>query len=169
MGSIEEVNSLDQEHFVARFGRIFEHSPWVAERSWHRRPFATPARLHEAMAVEVRTAGQERQLALIRAHPDLAGRAALAGSLTADSSKEQASAGLDRLNEADFARFHALNEAYRAKFGFPFVMAVRAAGKDAILAAFERRLANLPEREIDTAIEEIVNIGWLRLSELVGS
>ena len=168
MASMEEVDGLDQAKFVATFGGVFEHSPWVAERAWHRRPFGTLASLHEAMAREVRTAGQERQLALIRAHPDLAGRAAIAGALTADSRSEQASAGLDRLSKAEFARFNELNEAYRAKFGFPFVIAVRGAGKDAILAAFERRLANPRDREVVTAIEEIVAIGRLRLSALVG-
>ncbi len=115
----------------------------------------------------LRQADDARQLALIRAHPDLAGRLALAGQLTEDSTKEQASAGLDRLTSDEFARFIRVNDAYQARFGFPFVVAVRGLGKDEILAMFERRLANDPETERRTALEQIEQIALLRLRDLV--
>ena len=167
MPTIVEVDQLEQAAFVALLGKIFEHSPWVALEAWPHRPFGSVRRLHEAMADRVRQATRDRQLALIRAHPDLAGKAALAGELTRESSQEQQSAGLDQLNPEEFQAFRRLNGAYRGKFGFPFVMAVRGAGKAAILAGFERRLPNAPEVEFAMAIEEIVKIGWFRLSDLL--
>src|SRR5690606_3181161 len=115
---------------------IYEHSPWVAEAVAAARPFASLAALHAAMIAAVEAAGAERQNALIRAHPDLAGKAARAGTLTADSSAEQASAGLDRLSEQEFAAFHRLNDAYREKFAFPFIVCVRRHTKGSILAQF---------------------------------
>jgi OHCU decarboxylase len=118
------------------------------------------------MARVVETVGRDRQLALLRAHPDLAGRLAVAGGLTASSSAEQASAGLDRCTPAEFARFQALNAAYREKFGFPFIMAVRGRSRTEILAAFERRVANDAETEFATALAEVHKIALLRLREL---
>ena len=128
--------------FVAALGDIYEHAPWVAEAVHGQRPFASLAALHEAMIAAVRAASAEQRLALLKGHPDLAGKAARAGTMTADSKAEQASAGLDRLSEAEYAAFHRLNDAYREKFGIPFIVCVRRHSKDSILRQFERRLQN---------------------------
>jgi 2-oxo-4-hydroxy-4-carboxy-5-ureidoimidazoline decarboxylase len=165
--SLEELNAADAAGFVAALGDIYEHAPWVAQAVTGARPFATLAALHEAMAAAVRAAAPERQLELIRAHPDLAGKAARAGSLTASSKAEQASAGLDRLSEAEFAQFHRLNDAYREKFAIPFIICVRRHGKESILRQFERRLGNAPAAETETALAEIVRIAALRLDQRV--
>lgn len=156
--------------FVARFGGVFEHSPWIAEATFDAsggRPPATAAALHRAMCAVFRAAGRERQLAVVRAHPDLAGRLALAGALTADSTAEQRSAGLDRCTPEELRRFTELNDAYQARFGFPFIMAVKGRSRAEILAAFERRLGNDPEAELATALGEIERIAALRLAELL--
>jgi 2-oxo-4-hydroxy-4-carboxy-5-ureidoimidazoline decarboxylase len=153
------------EAFVARLGHVAEGSPWVAERAWALRASGEPGDLAGAFARAVREAPAGDQLALIRAHPDLAGRAALAGDVTPESAGEQASAGLDRLTPADLARLTALNDAYRRRFGFPFVIRVRGRDVPEILAACERRLGNDPEAERRAAIEEIVAIMALRLEE----
>jgi OHCU decarboxylase len=155
-----------RDAFVERLGGVAEGSPWVAERAWALGPFADAEARSDAFARVIRDAPAEDQLVLIRAHPDLAGRAALDGDLTPDSAVEQASAGLDRLTPADLARFTELNEAYRARFGFPFVMRVRGRGVDEILAAYKRRLGNGAEAERAAAVEEIVAIVRLRLEEL---
>ncbi len=165
-------SALDRETFVARFGGVYEHSPWVAERLWDRgldRRHDSVQGLQAALAMVVDAADRETKLALIRAHPDLAGRLALAGDLTADSRAEQASAGLDHCMPDELARFQALNEAYKARFGFPFVMAVKGRSRAEVLAAFETRLANDPEQEFATALAEIHKIAALRLRELLGS
>ena len=130
MAATPALNALDRDAFVARFGPVFESSPWVAEAAWERRPFAGAADLHAAMVAAVDEAPLEKQLALIRAHPDLAGKAAIAGTLTAHSRDEQASAGLDRLTPEEHATFTRLNTAYRERFGFPFVICVREHTKD---------------------------------------
>ena len=161
---------MDRTAFVARFGGLFEHSPWVAEAAFDAGLPAEADRaegLHAALCTAMRAGGMERQRALIEAHPDLAGRLARAGSLTADSSKEQASAGLDRLSDAEFAHFTALNTRYRETFGFPFIMAVKGRDKAEILAAFEQRVAHDPETEFATALAEIERIAWLRLQDLL--
>ncbi len=155
-----------RDAFVGRLGGVAEGSPWVAERAWALGPFADGDARADAFARVIREAPAEDQLALIRAHPDLAGRAALAGDLTAESAGEQASAGLDRLTAADLARFTELNEAYRARFGFPFVMRIRGRGAAEILAAYERRLGNDADAERAAAVEEIVAIVRLRLGGL---
>jgi len=142
---------------------LFEHSPWVEARA-DARP-SSGDRHSDLMAV-VRDALPEEQLALIRAHPELAGKAAVDGSLTQASADEQASAGLDRLTQAEFDRFHALNAAYREKFGFPFIICVRLTDKAGILAAMERRLANDRDTEIATALNEIGEIVRLRLEDM---
>lgn len=139
---------------------LFEHSPWVEERA-DARP-SSGDRYADLMAV-VEDATHEEKLALIRAHPELAGKAAIDGSLTEASAAEQASAGLDRLTPAEFERFHALNAAYREKFGFPFIICVRLTDKAGILDAMERRLGNDRDTEIATAIEQIGEIVRLRL------
>ncbi len=139
---------------------LFEHSPWVEARA-DARP-SSGDRHADLMAV-VHEATREEQLALIRAHPELAGKAAVDGMLTGASAAEQASAGLDRLTQAEFDRFHALNAAWRDKFGFPFIICVRLTDKAGILAAMERRLGNDRETEIATALDEIGKIVRLRL------
>jgi len=159
-------SQLDKAAFVAAYGEIYEHSPWVAELAWEKGLSATqdtPAGLAEAMGEVLSSAPAERQLEVIRAHPDLAGKAALAGELTDDSTREQAGAGLDQCSPEEMARFERLNEAYKAKFGFPFVMAVKGSDRYAILDAFEVRLENTPAEERRTAVEQINRIARFRL------
>jgi len=160
---------MDRATFVQTFGGIFERSPWVAEQAWAARPFSDVATLHAAMCDVVRGAPRERRLALLSAHPDLAGKAARAGAMTASSIAEQASAGLDRLTDEEYERFARLNGAYTAKFGFPFIIAVRLHDKGGILAAFERRLGNSVDGEITTALDQVFAITRLRLDALVAS
>ncbi|MDF1584870.1 2-oxo-4-hydroxy-4-carboxy-5-ureidoimidazoline decarboxylase [Marinimicrococcus flavescens] len=170
MSGAERPTSMSRDDFVARFGHVFEHSPWIAEAAFDKGlpPGADTAEsLHAALCNALRAAPRERHQALIDAHPDLAGRLARAGRLTSDSSKEQASAGLDRLGEEEHARFTALNEAYKARFGFPFIMAIKGSSKEMILAAFERRLKHDREEEEATALEEIEKIALLRLKDLL--
>lgn len=161
-------SAMDRAAFVARFGGVFEHSPWVAEAVWEsgRVPDGVEA-LHAAMAAVVRAAGRDRQTALLNAHPDLAGRLAVRGALTADSRLEQAGAGLDRCSPDEHARFTELNDAYRARFGFPFILAVKGRSRAEILAIFERRLGNAPEEEFATALAEVERIARLRLADLL--
>ena len=128
--SLEQLNSGARAEFVAALGDIFEHSPWVPEVAAAGRPFATLAELYESLKAALLKAGADRQLAVITAHPDLAGKAARAGTLTPELTAEQASAGLDRLSETEYATFHRLNEAYKARFGFPFIICVRRHTKD---------------------------------------
>jgi 2-oxo-4-hydroxy-4-carboxy-5-ureidoimidazoline decarboxylase len=160
---MKELNAMDREHFIAAVGWVFEHSPWVAERAWARRPFATRAALHTAMATIVKQASFPEQTALIREHPDLGSRARLSEA----SSGEQTGAGLDRLTAAEFERLHRLNLAYREKFGFPFIYAVKGSLKHDILAALERRLTSEPEAERATALEQIYRIAQFRLEDLI--
>ena len=164
--ALSELNRLDQDEFTRVVGPIFEHSRWIAESTWLKRPFANIEDLHEALCQSVRDAGAEKQLALIRAHPDLVGHAALAGTLTRESIGEQASAGLNRLSPEEIALFQKQNAAYRKKFDFPFVICARLNKKEAILAGFERRLKNSREQEIETALDEIFKIAELRLRDL---
>ncbi|WP_372392254.1 2-oxo-4-hydroxy-4-carboxy-5-ureidoimidazoline decarboxylase [Xanthomonas sp. NCPPB 3582] len=161
--SVTDDPVLDDAAFVARYRELFEHSPWVVERAARRRPFED---LHRGLMQVVVEASAEEQIALIRAHPELAGKAAVDRTLTAASTAEQASAGLDRLSEAEFQRFHALNQAYRHRFGFPFVICVRLHDKAGILAALERRLDASRNEEISTALAEIGKIVQLRLEAL---
>jgi 2-oxo-4-hydroxy-4-carboxy-5-ureidoimidazoline decarboxylase len=165
--SLQDLNAADRASFVSSLGDIYEHAPWVAESVCGRRPFTTLAALHEAMIAAVRMASTDRRLALIKGHPDLAGKAARAGTLTADSKAEQASANLDRLSEEEFAAFHRLNNAYGAKFGFPFIVCVRRHGKESILRQFELRLRNDTASELETALTEIFRIAALRLDQRV--
>lgn len=167
--SLDVLNGLDRAAFVAALGDVFEHAPWVAERAWEARPFPSVDALHAAMLAAVRARPLEAQIAFLRAHPDLGGKAARAGAMTAASVAEQASAGLDRLTDEEYARFHRLNEAYRARFGFPFIIAVRAHDKTGILAAFERRLAHTREAEVDEALRQIGDITRLRLAAKLGA
>lgn len=157
---------MDRSSFTNSLGAVFEHSPWVAEAAWPARPFADVAALHRAMVAAVRAVSIERQVELICAHPDLAGRAARSSALTASSVAEQGSAGLLSLSVAEYDRFHRLNAAYRERFGFPFVIAVRHHSKATVLAAFETRLGNSRDAEIEAALQEIFTITRLRLDAL---
>ncbi len=167
--TLDQLNSLPAADFTAALADIYEHSPWVAETAAKQRPFASLNALHEAMVAAVQAAPADARHRLITAHPDLAGKAARAGSLTPDSTREQLSAGLDRLSETDYARFHQLNDAYKARFGIPFIVCVRRHTKDSILAEFERRLAQGDAAETDTALGEIFRIGALRLDQRVSA
>lgn len=167
---MSETATEDRAAFVTRYGDVFEHSPWVAEATWEAGlpgTQLTAEALHRAMVTALRNGTRDQQLALIRAHPDLAGRLAQAGRLTAESSREQASAGLDMLSDAERTRFTELNEAYKARFGMPFIMAVKGRSKAEILEAFERRLGNDAEAEFETALREIECIALLRLKEML--
>jgi len=164
---LQALNRMDLRAFLACLGEIFEHSPWVAESAMAGRPYESVAALHEAMVGAVRAAPRERQLALLRAHPDLAGKLALAGELTRSSIGEQAAAGLDRCSAEELERFQNLNGAYKAKFDFPFIMAVKGSSRADILEAFEARLANDPDTEFNTALEQVARIARLRLAETI--
>jgi 2-oxo-4-hydroxy-4-carboxy-5-ureidoimidazoline decarboxylase len=161
--SLASLNAADDKAFVAALGDIYEHAPWVAQSVLNKRPFASLSDLHEAMMGALRAASPEKRMVLIRGHPDLAGKAARAGTMTTASKAEQASAGLDRLSDEEFARFHQLNDAYRQKFGMPFIICVRRHGKASILRNFERRLGNSAAVEQEAALTEIFRIAALRL------
>jgi OHCU decarboxylase len=156
----------DREAFVARFGGIFEASPWIAAAAWERGPYASAAALHTSMVAIVDGAPREARHDLIRAHPDLAGKAAIAGTLTPESTREQAAAGLDRLTPAQHARLLELTAAYRERFGFPFVICAREHTADSIIAAATERLTHDPDAEERTALAEIAKIAALRLADL---
>lgn len=167
--TLTQLNSLSRDEFVRIVGPVFEHSSWIAEATWTKRPFANVEELHRALCETVRVAEEKKQLALIRAHPDLVGKLALAGQLTKESTGEQASAGLDKLSPEEVALFQSNNAAYQAKFGFPFVICARLNKKEAILNGFKVRLQNSREQEIKTALEEIGKIAYLRLQDIIQS
>jgi len=167
--ALDTLNTADRPTFMAAIGEVMELAPWVADEACAKRPFASLAGLYQAMTEAVRNAGEERQRALINGHPDLAGKAAREGKLTADSTAEQAAAGLDRLTEEEFATFHRLNDAYRAKFAMPFIVCVRRHGKESILREFEKRLNNDVASEQRTALAEIFRIAALRLDQRVSA
>jgi OHCU decarboxylase len=161
---------MSRGRFVARFGGVFEHSPWIAERAFDAGLPAdadSASGLHAALCRAFRAASGEERLAVIRAHPDLAGRLALAGGLTKESTGEQASAGLDQCTAEELRRFTELNDAYKARFGFPFIMAVKGKSRGEILAAFERRLGHDQRTELETALAEIERIALLRLKDML--
>ena len=163
-------SAMSRNEFLGAFGGVFEHSPWIAEGAYDAglsQAADSALGLHGAMRVVLAQASAERKLALISAHPDLAGKLSLAGALTRESTGEQASAGLDRCSPEEFARFQALNSAYKAHFGFPFVMAVKGRSRAEILSAFEKRLGHDPETEFETALAEIERIALLRLGDLL--
>jgi chitin deacetylase len=166
----ERPSEMDRAAFVARFGGVFEHSPWIADGAWELElgpVHDTPAGLHNALARVFRTAPKEARKGVLRAHPDLAGKLAQARRLTAESTSEQASAGLDALTDAERARFTELNAAYMDKHGFPFIIAVRDHDKPAILAAFERRLGNDSATEFAEACAQVERIARLRLDDML--
>ena len=165
--TVDTVNAFDAPAFAARFGDVAEASPWVAEAAFEARPFADREALVATFAAVVRAASREAQLALLHAHPDLAGRAAVAGELAEESRREQAGAGLDRLTASELARFHDLNTRYREGFGFPFIFAVKGATKEAILAAFEARIDNDAETERATALANVERILRFRIEDRV--
>ncbi len=160
---------ISRDDFIFRYGGVIEHSPYLAERAYDAGRVIEPldaASVHAALVAEFRLASEEERLGVLRAHPDLAGKLAMAGQLTAESRKEQAGAGLDRLSSEEFARFTELNGAYTAKFGFPFIIAVKGLTKDDILAAFERRIDNDRQVEFETAAAQVERIAQLRLDAL---
>jgi 2-oxo-4-hydroxy-4-carboxy-5-ureidoimidazoline decarboxylase len=161
--TLDEINTLDAAGFTKRFDTLFEHSPWVVERAANLRPFTD---LHTGLMTAVHNASPDEQLALIRAHPELAGKAAIDRTLTDASAAEQAGAGLDRMSPAEYTRFHDLNAAYRTRFDFPFIICVRLTDKAGILAAMEQRLTNTRDTEIATAIAQIGDIVLLRLEDI---
>ncbi len=165
--TLSRLNSMNQTGFTTALGFAFELSPWVVERAWDERPFASVEAMHGAMMDVLDAATTDDKLALIRAHPELAGKAAIAKQLTAESTSEQASAGLDKLTPEEFARFHELNAAYGQRFGFPFIIAVRLNDKASILAAMQARLAHDEPTEIAEAIQQIGLISRLRLLDAV--
>jgi 2-oxo-4-hydroxy-4-carboxy-5-ureidoimidazoline decarboxylase len=164
---IHDAATLDRDAFVACFGGVFEDAPWVASQTWSLGPCRSVAELHGTMVGVVERAPREQRLALIRAHPDLAGKAAIAGALTPESTREQAAAGLDRLTAAQHARILELTGAYRERFGFPFVVCAREHTPDSIIAAAQARLAHAPDDEERAALAEIAKIAALRLADLV--
>ena len=167
--SDDELQRLERGRFVELLGGVFEHSSWVAERAFAAGPFHNVEALHRAMVEVMRRASRARQVALIRAHPDLAGRAAIRGELTAASSAEQAGAGLDQCTRVEFERFHELNQRYQKRFGFPFILAVKGKSRGEILAAFEERLDNSVEAEFEEALGQIARIARFRLDDLIRS
>jgi len=163
--SLSELNRMSQEEFVAALGAVYEHTPAIADRAWYQRPFMSVVELHQRTVDEVNAMGQEEQLVLIQAHPDLGSR----GKMAEASAQEQAGVGLDRLTPPEYEQLQAFNQAYREKFGFPFVVAVKHYTKTSILAAFEHRLENTAEIERQQALAEITQIAWVRLTQLVST
>ena len=165
--NVGDLNDGDLSGFVDALGAIFERSPWIAERAWNRRPFGTADDVMNAMLSVIESASDDEKIALIRAHPDLAGKAARAGALTEHSTSEQAGVGLDRLSDEEFSRFHRLNDAYKSRFGFPFVIAVRGHTRETILAAFDTRLKNDQAAELVEALRNIGLIARFRLEDVL--
>jgi 2-oxo-4-hydroxy-4-carboxy-5-ureidoimidazoline decarboxylase len=167
--SIAELNACSRSDFITTLANIFEHSPWIAEQAAASRPYAGVRQLFEAMKTAVERAPAELRLALIKAHPDLANKTQRAAGLTADSTAEQDSVGLDRLSDAEYEAFERVNNAYRSKFGFPYIVCVRRQTRDSILRDFARRLPNDAPTEMKASIGEIGRIAALRLDQLVSS
>ncbi|MCS6762806.1 MAG: 2-oxo-4-hydroxy-4-carboxy-5-ureidoimidazoline decarboxylase [Candidatus Protistobacter heckmanni] len=166
--SIAELNAMSLADFVTTLDTIFEHSPWVVECAAEKRPFADIAALHAAMVAEIEAAGAEAQMKLILTHPELAGKAAVRGELTDESTREQKGAGLDQCSSEEFTRLQMLNGAYREKFGFPFILAVRGHTRASVIESFVRRLEHGRNEEIKACLEQIYRIGLFRLQDLVG-
>jgi 2-oxo-4-hydroxy-4-carboxy-5-ureidoimidazoline decarboxylase len=165
--SIEEANALSDADFLAHFADVAEHSPWVAARACALRPFINRDAMLAAFSSAIAAAPRDMCLALIRAHPDLAGKAALAGRVANESMREQKGAGLDTLTPTEFARFTDLNTRYNNRFGFPFIFAVKGATKHQILDAFALRIDNSPEAEFDMALAQIARIFRFRIEDRV--
>ena len=165
--ALTDLNRRDLAGFVEVCGPVFESSPWIAERTWPRRPFPSIEALHRELVATVDAATEEEKIGLVAAHPDLVGRMAREGTLSPHSSREQEAAGLTALSAQEIARFEAYNRDYREKFGFPFVICARENRKEAILAAFPERLAHSREQEVAVALAEIAKIARLRLRDAV--
>jgi 2-oxo-4-hydroxy-4-carboxy-5-ureidoimidazoline decarboxylase len=161
------INAMDRAAFVQKFGGIFENSPWVAEKTWEKRPFASLDEMHAAMVAVAKYAPATMQLALLQSHPDLAGKEAEAGTMTASSVAEQASAGLNTLSHAEMLQISDLNAAYKKKFGFPFIIAVRMHTKEGILFEFSRRLQNDTQTEFANDLQNVYIITRLRLNKML--
>jgi 2-oxo-4-hydroxy-4-carboxy-5-ureidoimidazoline decarboxylase len=164
---ISELNRLDRPQFVAALAGIYERSPWVPERAWSQRPFADIDDLHAALAAVVAGASKDEQLALVRAHPELAGKAMADGSLTADSTAEQSGAGLTHCSSAELARLRELNARYNTKFGFPFILAVKGYDRAGVIAEFAWRVDNETAEEFAESLRQIDKIARLRLAALI--
>ncbi len=165
--SLAQVNALTREEFVAAFGEVFEHAPWIAERAWDARPFADFEALHHALGFVLRRAESKAKIALIRAHPELAPKIARPLGLSEFSGKEQAGAGLDTCTPEEAARLGELNQAYRARFGFPCIIAVKLLEKSSILEQLADRLAKTRDAEYAENLRQILKIAWFRLESLV--
>ena len=162
-------SSMTRAEFIEAFGGVFEHSAWIAERAWERGigQQDDAASVHAVMCAALDDASQDEKLGLLNAHPDLAGRLAVSGKLTAESTNEQASAGLDQCSAEEYERFRSLNETYKGRFAFPFIMAVKGANRAQILAAFETRIGNDHDTEFATALNEVKKIALLRLQDML--
>ncbi|MDQ0142406.1 2-oxo-4-hydroxy-4-carboxy-5-ureidoimidazoline decarboxylase [Cupriavidus necator] len=167
--TLAQLNTMPVAEFVQVLGGIYEHSPWFAETAATQRPFADAAALAQALRQAVDEAGEAAQLKLVRAHPELAGKAAVRGELTAESTREQSGAGLDLCTPEEFDRLQSLNAAYNQKFGFPFILAVRGYDRHGIIAEFARRIENTPQQELQTCISQIHRIAQFRLDDLVSA
>ncbi|CAJ0680053.1 2-oxo-4-hydroxy-4-carboxy-5-ureidoimidazoline decarboxylase [Ralstonia mannitolilytica] len=165
--TLSQLNGMDAAQFVQVLGGIYEHSPWVAEQAASQRPFASADALANAMRHAVDNAGEGPQLALVRAHPELAGKAAVRGELTAESTREQSGAGLNQCTPEEFARLQDLNARYNEKFGFPFILAVRGYDRHGIIEAFAKRVENDRDTELRTSLEQIHRIAGFRLHDLI--
>ncbi len=161
--SIAQINSMSQDEFVAALGAVFEETPAIARSTWEKRPFTDATELYQQMVNAVRAMSKQEQLALIQAHPDLGSKVKMAAA----SVQEQSGVGLDRLTAQEYDRFEKLNAAYKAKFNFPFIVAVKNHTKDSIFTVFEQRLENSVDREFESAVAEIYQIAQFRLSAIV--
>jgi len=168
--SLSRLNAALEDDAVTLLDGVYEHSPWIARAAMAQRPFADLAHLQRSLVDATRAGGRHAQLALLRAHPKLAGKAMVAGTLTAESTDEQARSGLTRCSPEEFARLHALNDAYEARFGWPFILAVRGPtgeglARGEIIATFERRLAGDAETEFEECLRNVHRIAALRLAD----
>jgi 2-oxo-4-hydroxy-4-carboxy-5-ureidoimidazoline decarboxylase len=165
--TLDALNNMPEAQFVERLGAVFEHSPWVAAQVASARPFASVDALHKAMIERVEAANKAARLALIQAHPELAGTASVRRSLTRESTREQAGAGLDQCSPEEYQTLIELNEAYTQKFGFPFILAVRSYDRAGIIAEFQRRLALAPDEQWRESLQQVYKIARFRLDDLI--
>lgn len=162
MVSLNDINNMSQEEFVNNLGEIYEHTPQIASQTWQKKPFTDIENLHKSMVQVLKQMSKEEQLSLIKAHPDLGSKAKMAEA----SVQEQAGVGLNQLSLDEYQRFQSLNQTYKQKFGFPFIIAVKNHNKNSILKAFEQRLENTIAQEKEQALKEINKIAWFRLKNL---